>query len=243
MGQIFFLRGLQFSPVSITPSVLRAFHPSTINSCLKQMILLLNKCFSVPLSLPYCQSHKIQNQVFRSLYLAMRTIQRNCNRRWRLLVSNELMWSPFTTDQSRILCVVQTRDTTIRLIFVETACNALISRLENRGEVAKAVLKLILHKEVVRMKRAVNWIRIWSKGWLLWSWHRPPQLWYQKPKPDRHDPTLVVCSQWCEKHKFCERIDIMITNKLEAEQNTVTCLRSAAKTDISWHWRSPKIEY
>jgi len=143
------------------------------------------------------------------------------------------MWSPFTTDQPRVLRVVQTRDTTIRLIFVETACKALSSRLENRGGVAKAVLKLILHKEVVRMKRAVNWIRIWSKGWLLWSWHRPPQLWYQKPKPDRHDPALVVCCQWCEKHKFCERTDVMTTNKQEAEQNTVTRLRSAANTDIS----------
>ena len=36
-----FRRGFQFSPVSITPSVLRAFQPSTINTCLKQMILFV----------------------------------------------------------------------------------------------------------------------------------------------------------------------------------------------------------
>jgi hypothetical protein len=51
-GTDILLPGFQFSLVSITPSVLRAFQPSTINTCLKQMILLLNKRFSVPLSFP-----------------------------------------------------------------------------------------------------------------------------------------------------------------------------------------------
>jgi len=31
-------------------------------------------------------------------------------------------------------------------------------------------------------------------------------------------PTLVVRCQWCEKHKFCERIDVMTTNKYETER-------------------------
>ena len=66
-GTDIFLRGFQLSPLNITPSVLRAIHPSTVNTCFKQMILLSNKRFCVPLSFPQCQSHKNPLQVFRKI--------------------------------------------------------------------------------------------------------------------------------------------------------------------------------